>query len=418
MASATSSTIDLRDPELYLDGTPHALFTQLRTESPVYWNPEPDDPRHDGFWAITKYDDIVTISKNPKIFSSDADWGGHRIFDEEDRRITGEDDDAPSDVKSMISMDPPEHSQYRKTVLPGLMSRRVLQMEEGIRRRARTILDDFEHSFTAEETPDFVEKVAVELPIQMLAELFQVPAERQDDLFRWSNAIVAEDDPDMRASEEYMAQVWQEMSMYALELYQERMANPSDDLISMMVHSRIDGEPMKMERYLGAFGLLIVAGNETTRNSISGGLMALADHPEQRRQLVDHPELIAGAAREIVRWVSPVTHMRRTATQDTEIRDQTIRRGEKVVLWYCSANRDEDAFDDPFHFDVERQGPMQLGFGTGQHFCLGARLAELQLRVVFEELLPRFPKLEPVGEVKRLRSNFIAGIKEMRVRKG
>lgn len=413
MTSATPLTTDLRDPELYLDGIPHELFAQLRAESPVYWNPEPDDPRHDGFWAITKYDDIVAISKNPKLFSSDAEWGGHRIFDEEDRRIEGAES---SDVKSMISMDPPDHSQYRNTVLPGLMSKRVLQMEEGIRRRARSILDDFERSFAEEETPDFVEKVAVELPIQMLAELFQVPEERQDDLFRWSNAIVAEDDPDMRTSDEYMAQCWQEMSMYALELYQERMASPGDDLISMMVHARIDGEPMKMERYLGAFGLLIVAGNETTRNSISGGLLALAEHPEQRQRLVDHPELIAGAASEIVRWVSPVIHMRRTATADTEIRGQSIRRGEKVVLWYCSANRDEDAFDDPFRFDVERKGPMQLGFGTGQHFCLGARLAELQLRVVFEELLPRFPNLEPAGEVKRLRSNFIAGIKEMRVR--
>ena len=415
--SKLSEMPDLRDPELYLGGIPHELFTRLRRDCPVYWNPEPDDTRHEGFWAITKYEDVVAVSKNPKLFSSDAKWGGHRIFDEVERRIArGESEDGRPATKSMISMDPPEHSQYRNTVLPGLMGKRVLMMEEGIRRRARAILDDFELALDQEMEPDFVEKVAVELPIQMLAELFHVPEERQPDLFRWSNAIVAEDDPDMRASEEYMAQCWEEMAAYAIELYQERMAEPGDDLLSMMVHARIDGEPMSIERYLAAFGLLIVAGNETTRNSISGGLLALSEHPDQRLLLVENPELIANAASEIVRWVSPVIHMRRTATEDTEIRGQTIRKGEKVVLWYCSANRDEDTFERPFEFDASRKGPMQLGFGTGQHFCLGVRLAELQLRVVFEELLPRFPRLDPCGEVRRLRSNFIAGIKEMNVR--
>ncbi len=408
---------DLRDPEFYLDGIPHGIFTRLRRENPVFWNPEPDDPKHDGFWGLTKYDDVVAVSKNPKLFSSDSDWGGHRIFDEDQRRLGG-DGDGASDIKSMISMDPPEHSKYRATVLPGLMSKRVLAMEDGIRRRARAILDEFEVALEEETTPDFVARVAVELPIQMLAELFQVPDERRQDLFRWSNAIVAEDDPDMRASDEYMAQCWAELTQYGLELYQERAAKPGDDLISMMVHARIDGEPMSLERYLAAFGLLIVAGNETTRNSISGGLLALSEHPEQRRLLLERPERIAGAATEIVRWVTPVIHMRRTATADTEIRGRTIRRGEKVVLWYCSANRDEDAFERPFEFDVLRKPkPMQLGFGIGQHFCLGARLAELQLRVVVEELLPRFPDLQPSTEVRRLRSNFIAGIKEMRVRR-
>jgi linalool 8-monooxygenase len=402
---------DLRDPELYLEGIPHDVFTLLRRQCPVYWNPEPDDPDHEGFWALTRYQDIASVSKNPKLFSSDSEWGGHRIFDEKRRRL------ASSDVKSMISMDPPEHSAYRNTILPGLMKKRVLAMEAGIRRRARAILDDFETCFAREPRPDFVEQVAVELPIQMLAELFQVPEERHADLFRWSNAIVAEDDPEMRASEEFMAQCWQEMALYAMELYQERLAEPGDDLISMMVHARIDGEPMSIERYLAAFGLLIVAGNETTRNSISGGLLALAQHPEQRQRLVEHPHQIAAAVPEIVRWVTPVLHMRRTATADTEIGGQKISRADKVVLWYCSANRDEQAFERPFDFDIERRGPMQLGFGTGQHFCLGAGLAELQLRVVFEELLPRFPTLIPEGEVRRLRSNFISGIKEMRVRR-
>ena len=210
------------------------------------------------------------------------------------------------------------------------------------------------------------------------------------------------------------------MAGYAAGLWQQRLEKPGEDLISMLAHSKPGGEAMNFPTYIGTFILLVVAGNETTRNSISGGLLALSENPQERQKLLDDPALIPSAVQEIVRWVSPVLHMRRTATADTEIRGQKIRQGDKVVMWYASANRDDEAFDDPYRFDVTRYTrpdvPTQLGFGAGQHFCLGSRLAELQLKVLFEELLKRFPDIHVSGPVRRLRSNFISGIKEMPVR--
>lgn len=209
------------------------------------------------------------------------------------------------------------------------------------------------------------------------------------------------------------------MAGYAAGLWQQRLENPGADLISMLAHSRVNGEAMTFPIYIGTFILLVVGGNETTRNSISGGLLALSENPEERRKLLDAPSLIPSAVQEIVRWVSPVLHMRRTATEDTEIRVQKIRKGDKVAMWYASGNRDEDKWDDPFRFDVTRYAKpnvaTQLGFGAGQHFCLGSRLAELQLKVLFEELLRRFPDIHVSGPVRRMRSNFIYGLKEMPV---
>ena len=194
------------------------------------------------------------------------------------------------------------------------------------------------------------------------------------------------------------------------------MANPGSDLISMLIHADSEGETMSKERYLGTFILLVAAGNETTRNSISGGLITLAEYPAQRAKLIENPAIYASAAAEIIRYVSPIMHMRRTAIADSEVRGKNIRAGDKVIMWYVSANRDEEIFSNPFGFDVTRSEATQLGFGVGQHFCLGARLAELQLRIFFTEFLRRYPKAEPCGPIRRMRSNFVAGIKEMPVR--
>jgi linalool 8-monooxygenase len=199
-------------------------------------------------------------------------------------------------------------------------------------------------------------------------------------------------------------------------LWEERVANPGSDLISMLIHADSEGETMSKERYLGTFILLVAAGNETTRNSISGGLITLAEYPAQRAKLIENPAIYASAAAEIIRYVSPIMHMRRTAIADSEVRGKNIRAGDKVIMWYVSANRDEEIFSNPFGFDVTRSEATQLGFGVGQHFCLGARLAELQLRIFFTEFLRRYPKAEPCGPIRRMRSNFVAGIKEMPVR--
>jgi linalool 8-monooxygenase len=398
---------DLKDPDVYKNGTPHDVFTALRREDPVHWNPESDGR---GFWSITKYDDITAISKNPRMFSSAREHGGHRMFDENVVGVAGvgvEETEAP-----MISMNPPEHNRYRRLVSPGFTTPRLQTLESRVRGRVQAILD----GLRGREECEFVTEVAAELPIQVLAELLAVPQEDRRKLFDWSNAMIAEDDPEVRKSPEQTAADVQAMAAYAAGLWDDRLANPGSDLISMLVHSRIEGEVMTKERYLATFILLIVAGNETTRNSISGGLIALAEFPEERKKLVDHPELLESAATEIVRWVSPILHMRRTAVADTEIRGKTIRGGDKVILWYPSANRDEELFPDGFRFDVTRSEPPHLGFGIGQHYCLGARLAELQLRIFFGEFLKRYPDAAPSGSVRRMRSNFVAGIKEMPVR--
>lgn len=397
---------DLKDPDLYMRDAHHDVFRKLRAEEPVYWNPEADAA---GFWAITRHDDIEAISKNPKLFSSAKNNGGHRIFNENE--IDGNETDA-----SMISMDPPEHAGYRRMVTPGFVPKRITGMEERIRARVTNLLDNLPKTGEAE----FISAVAAALPIEVLAELFGVPQSDGAKLFEWSNATVGEDDPELRVSDEYMRQCVLEMAGYAAGLWQQRLENPGEDLISMLAHSKPGGEAMNFPTYIGTFILLVVAGNETTRNSISGGLLALSQNPQERQKLIDDPSLIPSAVQEIVRWVSPVLHMRRTATEDTEIRGQRIKKGDKIVMWYASANRDEAAFDNPFRFDVTRYTrpdvPAQLGFGAGQHFCLGSRLAELQLKVLFEELLKRFPDIQVSGPVRRLRSNFISGIKEMPVR--
>jgi linalool 8-monooxygenase len=399
--------IDLKNPDLYRDGIPHEVFARLRREAPVAWNAE-DDGR--GFWAVTRYEDIVAVSKNPKAFSSARIHGGHRIFDENVVGVAGV--GADKTEAPMISMDPPEHNQYRRMVSPGFAPRRVQVLEDRIRDRVVGILD----RLAGADTCDFVADIAAELPIQMLAELMGVPQEERAMLFEWSNALIAEDDAEYRSSPEVVAEKIARMAEYALNLWQARFEHPGDDLISMLVHSRVDGVAMTRERYIGTFILLVAAGNETTRNSLSGGFLALAEHPAEKRRLIEDPSLLPGAVAEIVRWVSPVMHMRRTAIEEAEIGGQTVRPDDKVILWYCSGNRDEAVFADPFRFDITRTDPAHVGFGTGQHFCLGARLAEVQIRVFYEEFLRRYPDACPVGPIERMRSNFIVGYKSIPTR--
>jgi len=403
-----SLDVDLKNPDLYINGAPNEIFTRLRAEDPVHWNPEADGR---GFWAITKYDDIVAISKNPELFSSAREHGGHRMFDENVVGLASI--GAASETEApMISIDPPEHNRYRRMVSPGFSPTRLRALEDRIRERVCALLDRLGDRRECE----FVTEVAAELPIQVLAELLGIPQEDRLKLFDWSNSMIAEDDPEMRKSPEAVGADLQAMAEYSLRLWQERLARPGGDLVSMLAHSEIDGEKMSMERYLGTFLLLVVAGNETTRNSISGGLATLAQFPEERRRLAANPAALGTAAAEIIRYVSPVLHMRRTATADTELRGKKIRAGDKIIMWYLSANRDEAIYNDPFCFDVTRAEAPSLGFGIGEHFCLGARLAEMQLRVFFGEFLRRYPEAAPCGPIRRMRSNFIAGIKELPVR--
>ncbi len=423
MPISKADRLALSDEETFQNpSVAHDIFSRMRAEEPLAFCPEPWGGK--GFWAITKYDDIETISKLPHLFSSDGKHGGITLPMPEmianRRNLTRAEVEGPAELadfeggRSMISMDPPEHNKHRRQVAPGFTPQRLDALIARIRDRADVLLDEVGKMGSAES--DFVADVAAELPIQMLAELFDVPQADRYKLFEWSNVMIGGDDPEINVSREQTMGAFMELAAYAMQLYEARKAEPRTDLISMLVNTEVDGEPMSVADYLSAFVLLVVAGNETTRNSISGGLLALCQHPEQRQKLLDDPGLIPNAVDEIIRWVHPVIYMRRTALQDYALRDVTIRAGDKVAMWYMSANRDEEKWADPFTFDVSREGPRHLSFGYGQHLCLGWRLAEIQLRVLLEGVLARYPTLQVTGPVTRMRTNFLNSIKTMPVR--
>ena len=397
--------IDLKDPDLYIDGVPYALLADLRREAAVHWNPESDGA---GFWSVLCYDDIVAISKDPETFSSAYEHGGHRIFNENERGVA--ELGAGTVGVPFISTDPPLHRWYRNAVLPGLKLARVREMGPRLKARIASLLDRVE---TLDGEFDFVRHIAAPFPLLTLAELFGVPAEDIDRLYDWSNALVGEDDPSLRVSPEQTVALLGEMLDYASFIFDARRREPQDDILSMLAHGQLNGEPISRADFLGTFILLLVGGNETTRNSIAHGMVAFTANPAQWELLAARRELMSSAVREIVRYASPVFHMRRTATRDTAIAGQAVRAGDKVVLWYMSGNRDERTFDDPERFDIERPGPLHVGFGTGEHTCLGNRLAEVQIALMFEALLERMPTLRITGPGRRMRSNFINGYLEL-----
>jgi cholest-4-en-3-one 26-monooxygenase len=392
---------DIFDPEIYVAGVPHDAFRVLRAERPVSFHAEPPDGK--GFWAITKYADVVTISKDPGTFSS---WkGGTNI------------PDYPPDSLDvirmlMVNMDPPQHTKFRRLTSTGFTPRMIARMEESIRRAARTIVDEVVELGRC----DFVTRIAAELPLQVIADIMGVPQEDRHLVFDWSNRLIGFDDPEFQTSLEDAQEAAAEMWGYANQLAEGRRGQEGKDLVTVLVNAEVDGEQLTEMEFDAFFLLLAVAGNETTRNLISGGMLALIEHPEQRAKLLAEPALLPTAVEEMLRWVTPVIHFRRTATKDVELRGEKIKEGDKVVLYYTSANRDEDVFTNPMSFDVARTPNEHLAFGIGQHSCLGLNLARLEIKVMFEELLARIPDIELDGNVRRLRSNFINGVKEIPVR--
>jgi linalool 8-monooxygenase len=393
----------------------------MRREEPVAWCPEPwGGP---GFWSVTKYDDIQFVSTNPDQFSSDGKLGGitlpsdemirNRMKQEGIEIIEGEaaEGNLFQSGTSMIMMDPPDHVQNRRVVAPGFTPQKLDDLTPRIQERAREILCNIE----GKDEVEFISSVAAELPIQMLAELFGIDQELRHKLFEWSNIIIGGDDPDIVVSPEQVRTAIMELVTFGMEQYEQRKEKPGNDLISMLVHTKVNGQPVDLGDYLSTLLLLVVAGNETTRNSISGGILALSENPEEKRKLLEDPSLIPAAVDEIIRWVHPVIYMRRTATEDTMIGEQAVKKGDKLALWYMSGNRDEDKWEDPFVFKVGREGPRHLSFGYGQHLCIGWRLAEIQLRLLLEELLIRYPNIAVKGEVNRMKTNFLNSIKSMQV---
>ena len=422
MSISTEERLSLSFSETFQDHiVVHDIFTRMRREEPVAWCPEPwGGP---GFWSVTKYDDIQFVSKNPGQFSSDGKLGGITLPSDEMIRNRMKEDGIEivegeaaegnlfQSGTSMIMMDPPHHVQNRRVVAPGFTPQKLDDLTPRIQERAREILCNIE----GKDEVEFISSVAAELPIQMLAELFGIDQELRHKLFEWSNIIIGGDDPDIVVSPEQVRTAIMELVTFGMEQYEQRKENPGNDLISMLVHTKVNGQPVDLGDYLSTLLLLVVAGNETTRNSISGGVLALSENPEEKRKLLEDPSLIPAAVDEIIRWVHPVIYMRRTATEDTMIGEQAVRKGDKLALWYMSGNRDEDKWQDPFEFNVSRQGTRHLSFGYGQHLCIGWLLAEIQLRVLLEELLIRYPNIAVKGEVNRMKTNFLNSIKSMQV---
>ena len=391
---------DVSDPALYEHEAWNPYFARLRREAPVHHCPE---SRFGPYWSVTRYQDIMQVEVDHATYSSET--GGIQIIDQ------------PRDMQrpSFIRMDPPRHDEQRKVVQPIVAPGNLANMEGLIRERTRRVLDGLPRG----EAFDWVEHVSVELTTLMLATLFDFPYEERRKLTYWSDVAICDvTSPDSPVrSEEERFEVLKEMAGAMGALFEERRRRePGFDLLSMLAHGEATRE-MPLREFMGNLALLIVGGNDTTRNSMSGGLLALAQNPGEWAKLRANPSLIPGFVSETIRWVTPVIHMRRTATRDVELRGQRIREGDKVVMWYVSGNRDGDAIESPDEFRIDRPRVRQhLSFGFGVHRCVGNRLAELQLRVLWEEILPRFQTIEVLGGPQRLFSNFIHGIRGLTAR--
>ena len=394
--------IDVSDSELFETDTLWGYFERLRKEDPVHYCAESD---FGPYWSVTRYDDVVQVEKSPEIYSSARSI------------VVGDPDpDFPLEA-GFITMDGPRHMEHRKVVQPVTSPRNLSVLEPLIRERVREILD----GLPVGETFDWVDRVSIELTTGMLATLFDVPSDERRKLTHWSDMATAS--PAMvgsgDATEEQRRAVLEQCLAEFTALWKQRENRPPTerlDFVTALANARATRGMEPME-YLGTLVLLIVGGNDTTRNSISGGVLALNENPGEYQKLRDDPGLIPNMVSEIIRWQTPLAHMRRTATQDAELAGKAIAKGDKVVMWYVSANRDDTVFDRPNEFRIDRANARQhLSFGIGVHFCMGSRLAEMQLRVMWEETLSRFRAVEVVGEPRRVRSNFVKGYSYLPVR--
>ena len=408
---------------MFLRGEHHDAFKTLRREAPVHWNERSWDGDNAGFWNITKYEDVIKVGVDPYTFVSAKgiilDNDGRRTMRE--RNLEGVDGAGGIGYMDprgnmMIMTDPPRHTLLRQIVNKGFTHKSVRAMEPYLRRRCTDIIDEV----IEQGECDFVMDISRRLPLEVICEMVGVPEGDWEAMFDLTNRALGFDDPEFAVDETNITvedmQRSMELFQYMGELIEQRRKDPREDVLTVLVNTEIDGQHLNNGEIFLMFLLLILAGNETTRNAASGGILALMDNPDQRQKLIDNPDLMPLAIEEIVRWTSPVMHFERFVTKDTEIRGVKIKEGEEVCLWYPSANRDEDVFGDTGDtFIVDRNPNEHIAFGKGEHFCLGANLARFELRVLFEELMKRMPNMELAKEPERLRSNFLAGVKRMRV---
>jgi cholest-4-en-3-one 26-monooxygenase len=397
------SDIDLIDSTNFVSGVPHQWFALLRRAAPVYWHEETEGP---GFWCITKYEDCVNVNRDYEHFSSARRatllWEMPEEALEQQRLM-------------MLNMDPPLHTRYRRLVNKGFTPRMIGQLEQKIHDTTDDIID----AVIEKGEADFVTDIAAELPLIVIADLLGVPQGDRHNMFNWSNRMIGQEDPEYQqneAGEDYATESAMELYAYAAELYATKRAQPGEDLMSVLTQVEVDGDKLSELELELFFLLLTVAGNETTRNLISGAMHAFFEHPEQWQRLVSEPTLLPSATEEMLRFVTPVMNFRRQTTQPVEIRGQPIEEDQKVVFFHISANRDEEVFDSPDSFDITRSPNPHMAFGGGgPHFCLGANLARMEIRVMFEHLLDRMPDIRLDGAPQRLQSAFINGVKHLPV---
>ncbi|MBX3494074.1 MAG: cytochrome P450 [Parvibaculum sp.] len=397
--------IDVSRAELFERNVEGDYFARLRREDPVHYCAE---SAYGPYWSITKYKDIMAVDTNHQVFSSEASLGGILIDDNIQKSGGG-----GMDLPNFIGMDPPRHDEQRKAVSPIVAPANLARLEGTIRERVGRVLD----GLPVGKEFDWVPAVSIELTTQMLATLFDFPFEDRAKLTRWSDVTVAEPGSGIIDSWEQRNAELMDCANYFGRLWNERVnAEPGSDLISMLAHSPATRN-MTPENYLGNVVLLIVGGNDTTRNSMTGGVLALDRNPKEREKLYGNPGLIENMVSEIIRWQTPLSHMRRTAIADAELGGKTIRKGDKVVMWYVSGNRDDEVIERPDDFIIDRPRARQhLSFGFGIHRCVGNRLAEMQLKILWEEVLKRFSRIEVTGEPVRVRSNFVRGYASLPVK--
>jgi cholest-4-en-3-one 26-monooxygenase len=380
---------------------PHEMFDLLRREAPVFWHPEPEGR---GFWAVTRHADVVAVSRDPATYSSEL--GATFISDQPA-------DDLAAMRLSILNMDQPEHNRHRRLVSKGFTPRMIQQLQETIAEHAVRVVDDIAGKGECE----FVEDIAARVPLDMICEMIGLPEADWPAMFELSNRLIGFDDPEYQNTPEAGQQAAAEIFGYCDRVAAARRSEPKDDLMTALVQAELDGERLTDLELNLFFVTLVVAGNETTRNLINHSMLALIDHPDQAERLRQDPGLWPSAVEEMLRWGTSIHNFRRTTTTETQLRGQPIAAGDKVVIYYMSANRDEDVFADPHRFDVGRQPNDHLTFGGGGvHFCLGANLARAEIRAIMQQLVERLPDIELAGPVRRLRSDFVNGIKEMPIR--
>jgi cytochrome P450 len=409
LAQMQLADVDLTDHARFAERVPHEMFAVLRREDPVHWQPERDGR---GFWAITKHADITAVAKDWRTFSSER--GGTSLEDLGHEELEAR--------KSMLDMDPPPHNALRAIVNRDFTPRAVRVFTERIRELFDAVLSEALEKGEVE----FVEDVAAKLPMRVFAEMLGAPDSDHRYLVEIGDRLLGQDDPEYAIDREvaeanrhlpFSNPAALEMFEYGRKLADERRECPREDIVTKLVEAEIDGRPLTQHEYDVYFLLLAVAGNETTRHSISQGVLALIDYPEQLQRLRDDPALLPLAAGEILRWATPVHHFRRTATCDTEFGGKRIRENDKLATWYISGNFDEEVFENPYEFDVGRDPNPEMTFGPGgPHFCTGAHLARLEIEIVFTEMVKRVASFELAGEPERLQSNFFNGIKRMPLR--